>query len=70
MPTKVTVHGQLPVHINLSVQAPVEGRSIDFNTFDILGISVSSIVGLISLSPGWPIAISRIVLRGSSSVGL
>ena len=48
---KVAVHGQLLVYINLRIQAPVEGRSINFNAFDILGISVRYVVGLSLL---WP----------------
>ena len=52
MRMKVAVRSQLPVYISLRVEAPVEGRSVDFNAFDILGINVSCIVGLNSLSPG------------------
>ena len=50
MPTKVVVHGQLPVYINLRIEALIEGRSINFNAFDILGISVSCTTGLSSLT--------------------
>jgi len=49
---KIAVHSQLPVYMNSRVQASVEGKSIDFNALEMLGISVSCIVGLSSLSPG------------------
>ena len=50
MPTKVAVHGQLSVYINLRIQAPIKGKGIDFNALDILSINISCIVGLSSLA--------------------
>jgi len=40
----------LPVYISLKVLALIEGRGIDFNTFDVLNINVGYIVGPSTLS--------------------